>query len=218
MRSYLRKFLWDARRIRCEIEKHVPPSTSDRPPVFVVGCGRSGTTLLGKLLGRQVGIRNLNEPRDRWFVIDKRTDDIGLYQLGGQLDFVETDVTQRARAASRLISRPLGYWSRDVIVEKSPSNVFRLPWLRSLYPGCRIVNLVRNGRDVVTSIMRLVETNEYKIAAGRERNQWWGRDNCKRALILRRAARMGLIVLRSRRLKRKRNESDRCNVGVDHVH
>ena len=85
------------------------------------------------------------------------------------------------------------YSRRDVIVEKSPSNVFRLPWLRALYPGCRIVNLVRSGRDVVTSIMRLVETNEYKIAAGRERNQWWGRDNCKRTLILRRAARIGLL-------------------------
>jgi Sulfotransferase family len=192
--SYLRKLLWDARRIRCEVEKHVFASASDRPPVFIVGCGRSGTTLLGKLLGRQVGIRNLNEPRDRWFVIDPKTDDIGLYQLGGQLDFEESDVTQQARTASGLISRPLGVSRRDVIVEKSPSNVFRLPWLRSLYPGCRIVNLIRNGRDVVTSIMRLVESNEYKIAAGPERNQWWGRDNCKRALILRRAARMGLLT------------------------
>jgi hypothetical protein len=32
-------------------------------PVFIVGCGRSGTTILGEMLGRHPQLAYLNEPR-----------------------------------------------------------------------------------------------------------------------------------------------------------
>ena len=185
--------IWEARRIRCDMERRLPYAPSDRPPVFLVGCGRSGTTLLNILLSRQPGILGINEPRDRWFAVDPRTDDIGLYRDGGRLELGEDDVTPDARLASWLISRPLVYAERGLVVEKSPSNVFRLPWLRALFPSCRFINLVRNGREVVTSIVSLAELNDYKIASGYARNQWWGRDNCKRDLVLHRASQKGLL-------------------------
>lgn len=185
--------IWEARRIRCDLERRLPSAPSDRPPVFLVGCGRSGTTLLNILLSRQPGILGINEPRDRWFAVDPRTDDIGLYRDGGRLELGEDDVTPDARLASRLISRPLIYAERGLVVEKSPSNVFRLPWLRTLFPCCRFINLIRDGREVVMSIVRLAESNDYKIASGRTRNQWWGRDNRKRDLVLHRASRTGLL-------------------------
>jgi len=175
------------------MERRLPSAPSGRPPVFLVGCGRSGTTLLNILLSRQPGILGINEPRDRWFAVDPRTDDIGLYRDGGRLELGEDDATPDARLASRLISRPLVYAERGLVVEKSPSNVFRLPWLRALFPSCRFINLVRNGREVVTSIVRLAESNDYKIASGHARNQWWGRDNCKRDLVLHRASQKGLL-------------------------
>ena len=193
MLSYLRKMIWEARRIRCDFERRLPSAPSDRPPVFLVGCGRSGTTLLNILLSRQPGIVGMNEPRDRWFAVDPRTDDIGLYRDGGRLELGEDDVTPDARLASWLISRPLFYAARGLVVEKSPANVFRLPWLRALFPSCRFINLVRDGTEVVTSIVSLVELNDYKIAPARARNQWWGRDNCKRDLVLHRASQMGLL-------------------------
>ena len=196
MRSYLRKMIWEARRIRCDLERRLPSAPGGRPPVFLVGCGGSGTTLLNILLSRQPGILGINEPRDRWFAVDPRTDDIGLYRDGGRLELGEDDVTPDARLASRLISRPLVYAERGLVVEKSPSNVFRLPWLRALFPSCRFINLVRNGREVVTSIVSLTELNDYKIASGHARNQWWGRDNCKRDLVLHRASRTGLLLSR----------------------
>ena len=193
MRSILRKVLWETKRIKCELEKCLPSHASAKPPVFLVGCGRSGTTILGEWLGRQRGVVILNEPRDRWFAIDPRTDDIGLYRLVGQLDFGEAEVTRSARYASHLISQPIGYPRRHLIVEKSPSNVFRLPWLRILYPNCQFVNLLRDGTEVVASICALAESNSYGIASRGERNQWWGRNSCKRDLILRRAQLSGML-------------------------
>lgn len=177
------------------MERQFPAAVGARPPTFVVGCGRSGTTLLSNLLSRQSGILSINEPRDRWFVVDPRTDDIGLYRLGGQLELGDVDVTSKAKLSSRLISRPLVYPARGLVVEKSPSNVFRLAWLRAIFPDCKFINLVRDGREVVASIMNLIELNEYKIASGPARNQWWGRDNCKRDLVLRRALKTGLLSL-----------------------
>ena len=38
----------------------------DFMPVFIIGCGRSGTTILGKTLSRHPKIKYLNERRDLW--------------------------------------------------------------------------------------------------------------------------------------------------------
>ena len=35
-------------------------------PVFIIGCGRSGTTILGKTLSSHPEIKYLNERRDLW--------------------------------------------------------------------------------------------------------------------------------------------------------
>ena len=38
-------------------------------PVFIIGCGRSGTTILGKTLSNHPKIKYLNERRDLWHKI-----------------------------------------------------------------------------------------------------------------------------------------------------
>lgn len=38
----------------------------DFAPVFIVGCGRSGTSLLGALVGRHAAVEYLNEARVIW--------------------------------------------------------------------------------------------------------------------------------------------------------
>ena len=191
MIAHMRRMRWTLKRARCEIEMLVPPKRF-RAPAFIVGCGRSGTTLLSQILGRHPHILSLNEPRDRWFAIDPRTDEIGLYTNKGKLDLGPADVTEHAWNARRLIGRPLGARDLSQVVEKSPSNVFRLTWLQALYPGCRIINIVRDGRDVVRSIMSIAHQNIYRIAPTKGRNQWWGLHHCKRDLVIERAARASL--------------------------
>lgn len=190
MLAHMRRARWTLKGARCELEMLVPPKRF-RAPAFIVGCGRSGTTLVSQILGRHPHILSLNEPRDRWFAIDPRTDEIGLYTNKGKLDLGAADVTEHAWKARRLIGRPIGTRDLPQVVEKSPSNVFRLAWLQALYPGCRIINIVRDGRDVVRSILSIAHQNIYRIAPAKGRNQWWGLHHCKRDLVIERAAQAG---------------------------
>lgn len=192
MLGHLRRARWDIKRTLREAERWVTPESS-RVPAFVVGCGRSGTTLLARVLGRHPDLVSLNEPRERWVIVDPRTDDIALYTEAGTLDLEGGEVTERARRARCLISNPLGHPRDTRVVEKTPSNVFRVNWLRALFPGCPLINLVRDGRDVVASIMKLVLENQHKVAPVARRNQWWGLENCKRDLVMERAVRVGLL-------------------------
>ena len=44
------------------------------PVCFIAGCGRSGTTFLGRILSMHPGIAYLEEPRNYWIAINKKTD------------------------------------------------------------------------------------------------------------------------------------------------
>ena len=48
--------------------KHIPFRRSGFAPVFIVGMGRSGTTVLGKVLAVHNNVAYLNEPKAMWHV------------------------------------------------------------------------------------------------------------------------------------------------------
>ena len=43
-------------------------------PIFIIGCGRSGTTLLGKMFDAHPAVRYLYEPYHLWAAIEPATD------------------------------------------------------------------------------------------------------------------------------------------------
>src|SRR5687768_7444339 len=111
------------------------------PPVFIVGCGRSGTTALGRLLGDHPDVRYLNEPRKIWR-IDPRTD-VGTGEATSQASLDLYDIEQPVRAEIRkaMFKRvpPEGR-----LVEKTPVNSYRIDYLRALFPNGRFLHLLRN--------------------------------------------------------------------------
>ena len=122
-------------------------------PVFIVGCGRSGTTAFGSGVGRHPDLTYLNEPRRIW-AIDPRTDVwTADARDRGVLDLYEHDATddvrERLHPAFGARLRP-----GTRMVEKTPINSFRIGYLRALFPDASFVHLVRNGLDVAASIER----------------------------------------------------------------
>jgi hypothetical protein len=182
------------------------------PPIFVGGTGRSGTTILGRLLGKQrdytvipVEARFHCSPDglpgvldgtqtpedfvrrvvDRWWVAK-----LAEFVERDALDAALTRFLERARedalAAGRGLMEELfgGYArSRDRSgwVEMTPINaIWGAPHLARLFPELRFVNVIRDGRDVASSLIAVGWQED-----AREALRWWeermrrGHEECR---------------------------------------
>ena len=148
-------------------------------PVFITGLGRSGTTILGILLSlhRQVGY--LNEPKALWHVIDSRQDINGNYALsGGQYRMDEADATSViSLRARRLFSRYLTLTGSSRVVDKYPELIFRVGYVRALFPDAKFIFITRSGADAVPSVVKWSE--RLGVKSGEHTDDWWGRNDIK---------------------------------------
>ncbi|MDP9330345.1 MAG: sulfotransferase [Actinomycetota bacterium] len=144
------------------------------PIAFLIGCGRSGTTLLGELLGTMPGVHYLHEPYAAWAAVDPRLDFSGLYTAPPHHVFMDADhVDPLARGRFERIFLRSGLRGVRLIVEKTPTNSFRIAYLHSLAPQARFIHIVRDGRAVVPSIERVAKLSR-PIAGRGSVNDWWG--------------------------------------------
>jgi Sulfotransferase family len=130
-------------------------TSSIKSPVFILGCGRSGTTILGKLLAQHPSVTYLHEHRPLWISAYPETDiwTERAVSRHGKLAFTESDVNPRkTRALRKLFALELQRSRRPILVEKLPINNFRLPFIRGMFPGCRFIHIWRNGLEVARSI------------------------------------------------------------------
>jgi CelD/BcsL family acetyltransferase involved in cellulose biosynthesis len=147
-----------------------------RAPIFIIGCGRSGTSLLGKLFAAHPAFSYSDEPHDRWAATEPATDFLQLYSHGEHhclLDASSVTATARRRF-KRLMSASAGLTR----VEKSSINALRIGYLNALAPEARFVHIVRDGVDVAHSIERIAAVTK-KLPLRPPLNEWWGVGNVK---------------------------------------
>jgi hypothetical protein len=165
-------------RIRARIP--TPVSSDGQAPIFIIGCGRSGTTLLGELFAKHPEISYLYEPSHLWAAVDPITDTRQLYARGEHrclLDASSATATAQLRFR-RLMSPPTGL----TLAEKSPANALRIDYLESIAPDARFVHIVRDGVDVARSIEKLARVTK-KMAFRPPMNEWWGIGDAKWAAL-----------------------------------
>jgi hypothetical protein len=191
----LRGFAECLARIPCPSD-HIQVSR----PGFVVGCGRSGTTVLGQVMGGHPQVLYLREPYHLWAAVDRRTDVADLHHVTDGCFFMDgVHCTPGAQVRfNRLVHRAC---RRARLVEKTPHNVARIGLLERLTVEPRYVHVVRNGVDVAHSIDRIARANAYRIAGKGRHNQWWGRDDCKWRALAREGAARGYYADEVPRLK-----------------
>jgi hypothetical protein len=130
-------------------------ASTEISPVFIVGCGRSGTTALGNTLGTHPEVRYLNEPRYLWRAIDPRTD---IWRprpraRDARLVLDDNDVSEMIlRRARNIFANVYNLGRQRTLIEKLPANSARIPYLRALFPSARFIAIERDGRDVARSI------------------------------------------------------------------
>jgi len=142
---------------------------------FIVGCGRSGTTILGKTLANHSQIKYLNERRDLWTNAYPELD-IWSNQAKtnkGKLYFGSADAEEsKSKELHKLFSNELILSNKELLLDKIPINSFRLEFIDKIFPSARYIHIFRNGRDVAKSIM--LKANEKK---------WYGADEYKWYLL-----------------------------------
>lgn len=146
------------------------PRRPVRSPLAIVGVGRSGTTLLGRLLGAHPDVGFLNEPKLLWHVLVEDEDIIGSYSdRPPRLRLDESDATpERVARAHRLYGWYLAATRSRRVVDKYPELVYRAGFVRGLFPDVEFVAVLRHPWDVVTSI------TEWSVRHASADSDWWG--------------------------------------------
>jgi hypothetical protein len=135
-------------RMRLKIALRFPISLSGKPiedPVFIVGCPRSGTTVLFNILSlalpsfRQEGhwVWELFHPPS------KKSSYTQTLEAG--------DLTSISRSFIHACYKAAFGGQR--FVDKNPTNTLRIPAIKSVFPNAKFVCLIRNGPDNVSSLI-----------------------------------------------------------------
>jgi hypothetical protein len=142
------------------------------PSVFVVGCPRSGTTLLQRMLDHHPLLAVSNDPHFIPFAIEGVREGLDppvtpalvdwllayrtFARLGLREDAVHTAAAKAetySQFVSKLYSEFAHLHGKPFGGEKTPRYVRFLPLLHSLFPWARTVHVIRDGRDVALSTL-----------------------------------------------------------------
>lgn len=122
---------------------------SGKPPIFIIGSPRSGTTLLRMMLDAHPGISCGPETHfltDLERILSRHWEGIKLYGFSEEYwfrriaSFFDTFKMDYARQKGKT------RWA-----DKTPGYTRRLDFITALFPTCQLVHLIRDGRDVVAS-------------------------------------------------------------------
>lgn len=155
----------------------------NRPPIFVGGAGRSGTTLMRVILDSHPQIACGPELK----VIPRVCQMWEEFQTAFLPTLKEYSLKRRdinalfRQLVLGLLEKYQEQSGKARIAEKSPNNVFYFDHLHFLFPDSPLLHIIRDGRDVVCSLLQMDWRNpktgqrlEYTQDAGKAA-QYWGR-------------------------------------------
>lgn len=126
-------------------------------PIFIIGAPRSGTSLLYAILRASSGLANWpGEAHEVW-----EADYHPALRGWGSNALSAQDVT--AQAAARIRRRFfLAVGSRRRLLDKTPRNSLRVPFIDEIFPDASYVFLKRDGRDNINSLINAWRTPRYR--------------------------------------------------------
>jgi tetratricopeptide (TPR) repeat protein len=125
-------------------------SASPASPVFIVGFPRSGTTMLEQMLDAHPRYASMDEQPILQRCIE-RMQALG-HEYPHALERLDAAQLEEVRAVYwHEVGRVLTLAEGQVLVDKNPLNLLRLPMIARLFPDARIILALRHPCDVVLS-------------------------------------------------------------------
>jgi hypothetical protein len=163
--------------------KKSPQLKRVKQPVYIIGTGRSGTTILGVVLSmhRQIGF--LNEPKALWHSAFPFEDVIGSYtKKNGTFRLSENDLTGKTAGNFRkLYAAYSSLIFSQRVLDKYPEVVYRVPFVKAVFPDAKFIFLVRNPWDTCHSIAQWSVRKGLKADV---QEDWWGVNDLKWKILL----------------------------------
>jgi glycosyltransferase involved in cell wall biosynthesis len=155
------------------IKESVSERIAMKPPVFIVGCPRSGTSYLYHLLLSAGGFAEFRTQMNVFDVLEPIFGDLGVFEnktkmmnewlgskafkvSGLQAEEIKTKVLSECRSASDFLrivmqevarKQGLNRW-----IDSTPTNIPHLLRIKKDFPDAKIVHIIRDGRDVALSL------------------------------------------------------------------
>jgi hypothetical protein len=115
-----------------------------KPPIILFGNTRSGSTIVQKVMDVHPEVVKWYEPRTLWLYADpgRRHD-----------EFDEKDATDKVK---RYIRKQFLKFQKQhgnrVVLEKTPANILKIPYVRAIFPDAIFLFIVRNPFSFISSV------------------------------------------------------------------
>ncbi len=129
-------------------------------PIFIVGCGHSGTSLMIRILDAHSNFFAL--PKETGILNFERNDKVILWKFYREYTKHKTTTAKR-------------------FIEKTPRHIYQIPMIFRLFPNAKIILMLRDGRDVACSIRNRYHDFEQGVYRWIQDNevarQYWNHPN-----------------------------------------
>jgi hypothetical protein len=134
---------------------------------MIIGAPRSGTTILGSILDHHPSISTWIEPYYIWdhYFREAPHDERDASDANAEVQGWIRNAFSKYRKNLKV----------DRVVDKSPRNCLKLPFVQQIFPEAHYIFLLRDGRDTILSILRQWERKKRIFAKNEGSSQWHNR-------------------------------------------
>jgi len=166
-----------------KLSQLLPKKIGAEQPIYIIGTGRSGTTVLGTLFSMHKDATFLNEPKAAWHYAHGNEDLIGSYTDNDvSVRLPVENIADCSKKLSKIYSLAMRVGLAKRVVDKYPELIFRVKFVSKLFPKSKFVAILRDGVDTCCSVTNWSLKNS--DTKGEELHDWWGKDNRKWKLLV----------------------------------